>query len=134
VDVTNSGSVKGKEAVLLFSRDNVASLTPDVRRLRGFEKISLNPGETQTVTFTLAGSDLAFVNAQGKWTLEEGDFMLQAGDQTVGIHCTATKIWEKPNKIKRKLLKVGLMLRERFWMKRSRLLFWLFIFRKVYHA
>lgn len=98
VDVTNSGSVEGKEAVLLFSSDKVASLSPDVRRLRGFEKISLKPGETQTVTFGLKGEGLAFVNEKGKWTLEEGAFMLQAGDQAVDIHCTTTKIWETPNR------------------------------------
>lgn len=98
VDVTNSGSMEGKEAVLLFSSDKVASLSPDVRRLRGFEKISLDPGETQTVTFTLSGSDLAFVNEVGKWTMEEGDFMLQVGDQTTDIQCLETKIWETPNK------------------------------------
>jgi beta-glucosidase len=98
VDITNSGSVEGKEAMLLFSSDKVASITPDVRRLRAFQKISLQPGETRTVTLDLAGDDLAFVNENGKWTLEEGEFMLQAGDQTAGIHCTATKTWETPNK------------------------------------
>lgn len=98
VDVTNSGSVEGKEAVLLFSSDRVASLSPDVRRLRAFEKISLKPGETETVTFDLKGEELAFVNEKGQWTLEEGAFMLQAGNQIAGIHCSATKIWKTPNK------------------------------------
>ena len=98
VDITNSGSVEGKEALLLFSSDRVASITPDVRRLRAFEKISLKPGETETVTIRLAADDLAFVNEHGKWTLEEGDFMLQAGDQTADIRCAVTKIWETPNR------------------------------------
>src|SRR5690606_24811920 len=98
VDVTNSGSMEGKEAVLLFSSDKVASLSPDVRRLRGFEKISLDPGETQTVTFTLSGSDLDFVNELGKWTLEEGDFMLQAGDQIDDIRSNETRIWDTPTR------------------------------------
>ena len=98
VDVTNSGDVEGKESVLLFSSDIVASLSPDVRRLRGFEKISLKPGETQTVTFDLKGEDLAFVNELGKWTLEEGEFMLQLGDQITNINCIKTKVWETPNK------------------------------------
>jgi len=83
---------------LLFSSDLVASLSPDVRRLRAFEKISLKPGETRTVTFELKGEALAFVNEKGQWTLEEGEFMLQVGDQIAGIHCTATKTWETPNK------------------------------------
>ena len=98
VDVTNTGEVGGKESVLLFSSDLVASLSPDVRRLRGFEKVSLRPGEVQTVTFDIKGEDLAFVNEKGKWTLEEGEFMLQLGDQTANIVCTQTKVWETPNK------------------------------------
>ncbi len=98
VEVTNSGSMAGKESVLLFSSDRVASLTPDVRRLRAFQKISLKPGETRTVTLKLAGQDLAFVNEKGQWTLEEGEFMLQAGNQTTDIRCTETKIWDTPNR------------------------------------
>jgi beta-glucosidase len=90
--------VEGKESVLLFSSDLIASLSPDVRRLRGFEKISLKPGETKTVTFDLKGEDLAYVNELGKWTIEEGEFMLQLGDQTTNINCTKTKVWETPNK------------------------------------
>ena len=97
VDVTNTGKVAGKESVLLFSKDLVASSTPDNLRLRRFEKISLAPGETQTVTFRLKGSDLAFVNYAGKWTLEKGDFKLKCGDQWTDLHCTATKVWDTPN-------------------------------------
>src|SRR5690554_7953550 len=87
VDVTNSGEVEGKESVLLFSSDMVASLSPDVRRLRGFDKVSLKPGKTQTVTIDIKGEDLAFVNEMGKWTLEEGEFMLQLGDQIGRASC-----------------------------------------------
>jgi beta-glucosidase len=98
VDVKNSGTVAGKEAVLLFSSDMAASLSPDVRRLRAFEKISLEPGETKTVTLQLAADDLAFVNEKGAWTLEAGKFKLQAGDQIAMINCTKTRIWDTPNK------------------------------------
>ncbi|MCD8310145.1 MAG: glycoside hydrolase family 3 C-terminal domain-containing protein [Prevotellaceae bacterium] len=98
VDVTNTGSMAGKESVLLFSSDLVASLTPDNRRLRAFEKIELQPGETRTVTLKLKGSDLAFVGYDGKWVLEAGDFRIQTGDRTIGITCTETKHWETPNK------------------------------------
>ncbi|MBM6715050.1 fibronectin type III-like domain-contianing protein, partial [Phocaeicola coprocola] len=66
VDVTNTGKVAGKESVLLYSKDLVASSTPDNIRLRNFEKIELNPGETKTVTMQLKGSDLAFVGYDGK--------------------------------------------------------------------
>jgi beta-glucosidase len=97
VDVTNTGDVAGKESVLLFSSDLVASLTPDVRRLRNFEKVEIQPGETKTVTMTIKGSDLAFVGPDGKWILEEGDFTMQAGDEVIDIVCSETKKWETPN-------------------------------------
>ena len=98
VDVTNTGKVAGKESVLLFSSDLVASLTPDNRRLRAFEKVELRPGETKTVTLKVKASDLAFVGYDGKWILEKGDFRIQAGDQTANIVCTATKKWDSQNK------------------------------------
>lgn len=90
VDVKNTGSCTGKESVLLFSSDLIASLTPDVRRLRAFEKIELQLGETKNVTLNVKGSDLAFVGYDGKWILEEGDFLIQTGDQTLNIVCTNT--------------------------------------------
>ena len=98
VDVTNTGKVAGKESVLLFSKDMVASSTPDDIRLRNFEKIELQPGETQTVTLKLKGSDLAFVGYDGKWRLEQGDFKVKCGDQWIDLQCTATKIWDTPNR------------------------------------
>ena len=97
VDVKNTGARAGKEAVLLYSTDIVASVVPDNKRLRDFTKIELQPGETKTVTFQLPASKLAFVGADGRWTLEEGDFVLTVGNQTVGTACTATKIWDEPN-------------------------------------
>lgn len=98
VDVKNTGKVAGKEAVLLFSSDLLASLVPDSRRLRAFDKIELQPGETKTVTLKLKGSDLAFVGYDAKWVLEEGDFRMQAGNQVLNITCTQTKKWETVNK------------------------------------
>ena len=98
VDVKNEGTRVGKESVLLFSSDLVASLTPDNRRLRQFDKVELQPGETKTVTLKLKGSDLAFVGLDGKWRLEEGDFRIQTGNQVLDIICTQTKIWNTPNK------------------------------------
>ena len=97
VDVTNTGLREGKEAVLLFSSDLVASIIPDVRRLRGFEKIALQPGETKTVSFSLPASELAFVGADGRWTLEEGDFRLSCGGLAVMARCKSTRIWDEPN-------------------------------------
>lgn len=98
VDVTNTGKVEGKESVLLYSKDVVASSTPDNIRLRNFEKISLKPGETKTVTMKLKGSDLAFVGYDGKWRLEKGDFIIKCGDQQLDICCQETKVWETPNR------------------------------------
>ena len=98
VDVTNTGNVEGKESVLLFSSDLVALLVPDNRRLRNFEKISLKPGETRTVTMEVPASALAFVGADGKWVLEEGDFRISTGNQAVTVTCTDTYKWETPNK------------------------------------
>ena len=98
VDVTNTGKVAGKESVLLYSKDLVASSTPDNIRLRNFEKIELNPGETKTVTMQLKGSNLAFVGYDGKWRLEKGDFKLKCGNQWTDIQCSETKVWDTPNK------------------------------------
>lgn len=98
VDVTNTGTMTGKETVMLFSRDMVASLTPENRRLRAFRKIELKPGEKRTVSFNLKGSDLAFVGADGKWILEKGKFRMQAGDKILYLECTETHKWDTQNK------------------------------------
>ncbi len=97
VDVKNTGSVEGKESVLLYSSDLIASIVPDNRRLRDFTKVSLKPGEVKTVTFQLPANKLAFVGADGRWTLEEGDFTLKVGKLTQNVTCRKTKIWNTPN-------------------------------------
>ena len=97
VDVKNTGSRAGKEAVLLYSSDLIASVVPDNKRLRDFTKISLEPGETKTVTFQLPAKALAFVGADGRWTLEEGDFLLKIGNLSVRTTCSKTKVWDTPN-------------------------------------
>ena len=97
IDITNTGAVKGKEAVLLFSTDMYASSTPDVRRLRDFAKVELEPGQTKTVVFELPATDLAFVDYYGRWTLEEGDFALSCGDQSVMTRCNETVLYNTPN-------------------------------------
>ena len=98
VDVKNTGKVAGKESVLLFSSDLIASMVPDGRRLRAFDKIELQPGETKTVTFDLKADDLAFVGYDGKWVLEEGDFKLMIADQSADIHCEKTYQWQSANR------------------------------------
>ncbi len=97
IDVKNTGKCAGKEAILLYSSDLVASVVPDNKRLRDFTKIELKPGEVKTVTFQLPAKKLAFVGADGRWTLEEGDFILKIGNQSIPVVCTQTKIWDTPN-------------------------------------
>ncbi len=97
VDVKNTGARAGKEAVLLYSSDLIASTVPDNKRLRCFTKVELQPGETRTVTFKLPAKDLAYVGADGKWMLEEGDFILKVDKLRQPVVCTKTKVWDTPN-------------------------------------
>lgn len=97
VNVTNTGNVEGMEAVIFYSSDLVASITPDAYRVRGFDKINLLPGESKTVSFTIPASDLAFVGKEGKWTLEKGEFEFTLGNQKVKANCNSTKVWKTQN-------------------------------------
>jgi beta-glucosidase len=94
VNVKNTGKVAGKDAVLLFTSEAVASITPDNRRLRAFEKIELAPNETKTVTFKIKASDLAFIGMDNKWHLEKGLFTVHVGTQALKIYDDATHIWQ----------------------------------------
>lgn len=98
VDVTNTGKVAGKESAILYSSDLVASLMPDVKRVRSFRKVDLKPGESTTVSFTLPADDLAFVGADGKWRLEAGDFRLSAGGLGITVNCTEDRVWDSQNR------------------------------------
>jgi beta-glucosidase len=82
VDVTNTGSRVGDEVVQLYIHDPVASISQPVRRMRGFERVTLNPGQTQTVTFTLDGSDFGFYDNSGKFVVEPGSFDVYAGNSS----------------------------------------------------
>ena len=88
VDVTNTGNRTGKESVLLFINDDVASIVPDGRRLRDFDKIELQPGQTKTVVFEVAAEELAFAKNDANWYLEEGSYTVQCGDLVEKINCT----------------------------------------------
>ena len=92
IDVTNTGAREGKESVLLYSSDDVASLMPDNRRLRAFEKIELKPGETRRVNLTILADDLAFVGTDGLYHLEEGSFTFLCGGQYANACCTKTTV------------------------------------------
>ena len=93
VTVKNTGTKEGKEVVQLFVSQLVASLSPDVKRLRGFEKVFLKPGESQTISFALPLKDLAFVNIENKKTLEAGDFKIQIGSLTANLTLNKTLIF-----------------------------------------
>ena len=93
VTIKNTGSREGKEVAQLFVSQLVASISPDVKRLRGFEKIDLKPGESKTVTFKLPVKDLAFVNNDNKKILEAGDFKIQIENLTSTFKVNKTKIY-----------------------------------------
>ena len=97
VDVKNTGDRAGKESVLLYTSDLIASMVPDNKRLRAFDKVELQPGETRTVSFNLPAKSMAFVGFDGKWNLEEGEFVVKIGRLTQTIECTKTKVWEEAN-------------------------------------
>ena len=84
VDVSNTGKVAGKESGLLYISDLIASdISPDIKRLRGFDKIELKPGESKTVTFKIKAEDIAYVNSELKKVTEAGEFQIQLGDKKI---------------------------------------------------
>lgn len=93
VDVRNTGNRTGKEAVLVYSSDILATMVPDIRRLRAFTKVELAPGEKTTVCLSIPARDLAFVGAKGEWRLEEGDFRISTGGLSTMVRCSTTSIW-----------------------------------------
>ena len=97
VTVKNSGDVEGMEAVILYTSDLVASVTPDSKRVRGFDKVNLKAGESTQVSFTIPASDLAFVGQDNKWRVEEGEFSFALGSEKVSARCTKTKVWDLQN-------------------------------------
>jgi len=82
VTVKNTGSRAGKHSVELYTRDMYASITPSMKRLRAFQKVELNAGESKQVSFTIDKNDLAFVNKQLQTVTEAGDFEVMVGDKT----------------------------------------------------
>jgi beta-glucosidase len=90
VTVKNTGARAGKEVIQLFTSDLYASMTPDVKRLRGFDKILLTPGQSQKLTFTVKARDLAFVNNDLRWTVEAGDYEVSIGTLKTKIQMSKT--------------------------------------------
>jgi len=90
VDVKNVGPVDGKEPVLLYSSDMVAGIIPDAKRLRAFEQINLRAGESRTVSFSVPARRLAFVDEDGAWRLEKGEFRITIDNQNITLNCKET--------------------------------------------
>ena len=84
VDVRNTGSRSGDEVVQLYIHDPVATISQPVRRLRGFQRVTLNPGQTRTISFTLDRDDVGFYDNSGKFVVEPGMIDVYAGDSSVG--------------------------------------------------
>lgn len=92
VDIKNTGNMAGKESVLLYTSQLYASISPDYKRLRAYEKIDLKPGESKTVTFKLTPKDLAFVNDIGKTVAEPGEFRILVGDQSIRFNYVSNTV------------------------------------------
>ena len=95
IDVTNTGDRAGKETVLLYSSDDIASVMPDNRRLRAFRKVEIQPGETVCVEFEVPATDLAFVGYDGRWHLEKGSFTFLCGGHFVHSVCSADAVFDR---------------------------------------
>jgi len=95
VDVTNSGAVRGDEVVQLYIRDDVSSVTRPVKELRGFRRITLNPGETKTVEFTLGPDELSFLNRDMHRVVESGTFTIMVGGNSIDLTNTRLNVVER---------------------------------------
>jgi beta-glucosidase len=79
VEVTNAGARGGEEVVQLYIRDTVSSVTRPIKELRGFQRVTLAPGQTKTVEFTLGPDELSFLNGDLKRVVEPGTFKIMVG-------------------------------------------------------
>ena len=95
VNVTNTGSRAGKETVMLFSSDDIASVMPDNRRLRAFRKVEIQPGETVEVKLEVPAADLAFVGYDDRWHLEKGSFTFLCGGRFVKAACSSDAVFDR---------------------------------------
>jgi beta-glucosidase len=95
VDVTNSGAVRGDEVVQLYIRDDVSSVTRPVKELRGFRRITLNPGETKSVEFTLGPEELSFLNRDMHRVVEPGTFTIMVGGNSIDLTNTKLNVVER---------------------------------------
>jgi len=99
VDVKNTGAREGKESVLLYTREEYASITPDTKRLRAFQKPDLQPGETRTLTFKLTPQDIAFINDESKAVTEAGEFKVEIGNLVQSFNYVTNDIPDRAGKL-----------------------------------
>jgi beta-glucosidase len=90
--VTNNGSVRGDEVAQLYIHQTVSSVTRAVKELRGFQRISLNPGETKTVEFTLGPNELSYLNRDMKRVVEPGAFEVMVGGNSIDLITATLKV------------------------------------------
>jgi beta-glucosidase len=99
VEVKNTGQLEGKESVLMYTSEEYASIAPDFKRLRAYDKVDLKAGETKTVTFKITPKDIAFVNDLSKTVTEAGAFKVMIGDQTQGFNYISTMAPDRSGKL-----------------------------------
>jgi beta-glucosidase len=95
VNVTNISKVRGQEVVQLYIRDEISSVTRPIKELRGFRRITLDPGQTKTVEFTLGFDDLSFLNRDMHRVVEPGTFKIMAGGNSVDLMETALMVADR---------------------------------------
>jgi len=93
--VTNAGSVRGDEVVQLYIRQEFSSVTRPVKELRGFRRITLNPGETKVVEFTLGPEELSYLNRDMRRVVEPGTFRIMVGGNSVDLIETKLSVVQK---------------------------------------
>ncbi|HVG92409.1 MAG TPA: glycoside hydrolase family 3 C-terminal domain-containing protein, partial [Alphaproteobacteria bacterium] len=95
VDVTNTSKVAGDEVVQLYIRDEVSSVTRPIKELRGFRRISLQPGQTQTVEFTLGPDELSFFDREMHRVVEPGTFRIMVGGNSIDLMQTSLTVLQR---------------------------------------
>ncbi|HEY4233630.1 MAG TPA: glycoside hydrolase family 3 N-terminal domain-containing protein [Lacipirellulaceae bacterium] len=92
VDITNTGEMSGDEVVQMYIRDRVSSVTRPVKELKGFQRLTLAPGETKTVTFDITPDRLAFWNIDKNFAVEPGEFDVMVGPNSVELQTTTLNV------------------------------------------
>lgn len=95
VDVSNTGSIRGDEVAQLYIHQEVSSVTRPIKELRGFRRITVNPGETKTIEFTLGPQELSFLNLEMQRVVESGTFDIMVGGNSVDLISTTLNVMNR---------------------------------------